>query len=421
MKRIWLSLAAVWILIFFTGCQLFTPVQRNCWVEEETGRSYHDENGDRVTGWQQIEGVRYHFGTDGLLSSGWVTLDSGTYCFRADGTPISGWVQRDGTDCYLGPDGVLVTGWYEVDGATRFFQEDGSPASGWLETDGKVFYLDDNGCPLTGALELDGAHYWFREDGSQLTGWLETDSCSAYYLPDGTRAQGWTEIGETKYLFREDGSLVTGWYEEGEYRYYFLEDGTPAQGPLEIEGKTYHFTPEGIQIWLVNPWNFLPEDYQVELVPAANGYKIAEDCAEALEQMLEDCRAAGHYPVLCSGYRSYWDQVAMFQAKIAEVGSTETAKTIVAVPNTSEHQLGLAVDIVAPGNSKLNRSQGDTPVQKWLMEHCWDYGFILRYPDGTTDITGIIYEPWHYRYVGIPVAKIMQENGLTLEEYLGAA
>ena len=78
------------------------------------------------------------------------------------------------------------------------------------------------------------------------------------------------------------------------------------------------------------------------------------------------------------------------------------------------------MDIVTPNNQTLNRTQAETKVQQWLMEHCWDYGFILRYPEGTTDITGIIFEPWHYRYVGIPVAKAMQENGLTLEEYLDA-
>ena len=96
------------------------------------------------------------------------------------------------------------------------------------------------------------------------------------------------------------------------------------------------------------------------------------------------------------------------------------AKKWVAVPGTSEHQLGLAVDIIDSNYGYLDDYQASMPTQKWLMEHCWEYGFILRYPEGTTEITGIIYEPWHYRYVGVEVAMEMKQLGVTLEEYLGA-
>ena len=268
---------------------------------------------------------------------------------------------------------------------------------------------------------MDGTHYLFREDGRMHIGWLETEQGSSFYHMDGSRAEGWTEVDQQKYFFDENGLLATGWLEMGEYRYYFLEDGTPARGPVEIDGQTYHFTPEGIQVWLVNPWNYLPEDYEGELKVSEGGYRIAADCYDALSQMLADCRAAGLAPILYSGYRTYWDQMALYQDMVADMGSAAAASTVVAVPNTSEHQLGYAVDIVAEGHRKMNNSQSKTQVQQWLMEHCWDYGFILRYPEDATDITGIIYEPWHYRYVGLYLSKILQENGLTLEEYLGAA
>ena len=91
----------------------------------------------------------------------------------------------------------------------------------------------------------------------------------------------------------------------------------------------------------------------------------------------------------------------------------------VAVPGTSEHQLGLAVDIIDTNNWNLDESQESMPTQQWLIANSWRYGFILRYPNGTTNITGIIYEPWHYRYVGCQVAKEIYERGITLEEYLG--
>ena len=89
-----------------------------------------------------------------------------------------------------------------------------------------------------------------------------------------------------------------------------------------------------------------------------------------------------------------------------------------APPDTSEHQLGLAVDLVDASYQTLDSRQADTPAQKWLMAHSWEYGFILRYPTDKSDVTGIIYEPWHYRYVGRDYARQICESGLCLEEWL---
>ncbi|MDY3692539.1 MAG: M15 family metallopeptidase [Dysosmobacter sp.] len=90
----------------------------------------------------------------------------------------------------------------------------------------------------------------------------------------------------------------------------------------------------------------------------------------------------------------------------------------VARPGTSEHQTGLAVDIVDQNYQLLDEKQENKPVQQWLMAHCTEYGFILRYPTGKSEITGIGYEPWHYRYVGLDAAREITEQGLCLEEYL---
>ena len=92
---------------------------------------------------------------------------------------------------------------------------------------------------------------------------------------------------------------------------------------------------------------------------------------------------------------------------------------MVAYPGTSEHQLGLALDIVDVSYQQLDTEQENTPVQQWLMKNSWKYGFVLRYPADKSDITGIIYEPWHYRYVGKEAAAEIYENKLCLEEYLG--
>lgn len=420
MNRRQIATAALLLLLgcFLAGCKPAAAMPKGGWEDTPTGRCYRDSDGIPVTGWQDIQGVRYFFEESGTLASGWVELPEGTYCFRQDGTPLTGWTERDGIRCYLKEDGQLARGWCKIAGAMQFFYGDGSVASGWLELDDGSFYLDENGCMVVGPMELEGRHYLFQPDGRMHIGWLQTQQGSSFYHLDGTRAEGWTDVEQQKYFFDEEGYLVTGWVELGEYRYYFLEDGRPAQGPVEIDGQTYHFTPEGIQVWLVNPWNMLPDNYQVELVVAEGGYRVAKSCYDALNRMLADCRAAGLAPILYSGYRTYWDQMALYQAMVADMGSAAAASTVVAVPNTSEHQLGFAVDIVAENHRKMNNTQSRTEVQQWLMEHCWEYGFILRYPEGTTDITGIIYEPWHYRYVGEYLAKQLQENGLTLEEYL---
>ena len=178
---------------------------------------------------------------------------------------------------------------------------------------------------------------------------------------------------------------------------------------------------------LVNPWHPLPEDYQFELATVTGKYKIDSRCADALGQFLADCKAAGHTPYICSAYRTWDDQVYLFDKKVKSFTSKgyseEEAKILAAketaVPGTSEHQLGLAVDILCQSRPWLDEGQANTATQKWLMANCHKYGFILRYPKGTTPITGIIYEPWHYRYVGVEIATEIMTKGITLEEYLG--
>lgn len=178
---------------------------------------------------------------------------------------------------------------------------------------------------------------------------------------------------------------------------------------------------------LVNPWHPLPENYEFELTTVTGKYKIDSRCADALKQFLADCKAAGHTPYICSAYRTWDDQVYLFDKKVKSFTSKgyseEEAKILAAketaVPGTSEHQLGLAVDILCQSRPWLDEGQANTATQKWLMANCHKYGFILRYPKGTTPITGIIYEPWHYRYVGVEIATEIMTKGITLEEYLG--
>ena len=378
-------------------------VDRSGFGEENGIRYYQDFHGDKVTGWQDINGQTFYFLSDYSMATHWQQIGGRTYYFGGDGMLVSGWQEIGGQLHHFGDDGILTTGWLEADGHTCYFDSDGILVTGWQEIDGGRYYFDADGMMVTGRVVLDGQTYCFADDGTMTTGWAD----NYYYLSDGTMATGAQEIGGIAYLFNEDGTPFSGWLQEGEYSYYYLEDGTTAAGPTQIDGTTYYFTPSGIHILLVNPWNYVPEDYEVELVAAEGGFRVAASCYDALMQMIYDCRAAGCYPNLCSGYRTYWDQVYVYNAKIAEYGEAR-GKELAAVPGTSEHHLGLAVDIT--GNSAM----------VWLAEHCWEYGFILRYTEEKQPITGIADEPWHFRYVGVEVAMDMKDSGLCLEEYLGA-
>lgn len=143
---------------------------------------------------------------------------------------------------------------------------------------------------------------------------------------------------------------------------------------------------------------------------------------EALRDFALACKEAGNPVYLSSGYRSYADQNYLYQRKVSQGYSEDEAKTIVAYPGTSEHQTGLCCDITDYYRETKDSSLENTDTYKWLVENCADYGFVVRYPEdksGSADsITGIIFEPWHFRYVGVEAAKYMTENNLCLEEFL---
>lgn len=178
---------------------------------------------------------------------------------------------------------------------------------------------------------------------------------------------------------------------------------------------------------LVNAENPMQEGYVPELAEVENGYSVDARVAEDLNAMLAAARADGCQPQICSAYRSVEKQVQVFNDTVngwINQGSSfwdayQRTTQEVALPGTSEHGIGLAVDIVSNQYAELDAKQAETKEAQWLQEHCYEYGFILRYPPEKQSLTGIIYEPWHYRYVGREMAQKIKESGLTLEEYLG--
>lgn len=180
---------------------------------------------------------------------------------------------------------------------------------------------------------------------------------------------------------------------------------------------------DGWMLLLVNSSNAIPDGYApTELTELSNGQSVDKRIYPSLQSMFDDARAQGVYPVVSSGYRTAKQQQSELDDKIQEYiddgKSEDEARTLaamyVAQVGYSEHEAGLAIDIVA----KANKSDDDT-VWAWMKEHCAEYGFILRYPEGKEGVTGMSYEPWHFRYVGVEAAQKIMGAGITLEEYLG--
>ncbi|SEW35906.1 M15 family metallopeptidase [[Clostridium] fimetarium] len=172
---------------------------------------------------------------------------------------------------------------------------------------------------------------------------------------------------------------------------------------------------------LVNYCNYIPDNYSVKLKTIRNGYQVDERIYLHLQEMFDAAKKVGVYPLIGEAYRTAAQQQKMLDDKIkayiTEGYSKSEAETLakkwVAVPGTSEHQLGLALDINAEKGKCTNEE-----VYQWLAKNSYKYGFILRYPSDKVEITGTSYEPWHYRYVGQEVAKEIYEQGICLEEYL---
>ena len=171
---------------------------------------------------------------------------------------------------------------------------------------------------------------------------------------------------------------------------------------------------------VVNRWNPIPENYSVELTVLSNGQKVDSRIYPHLQEMFDAARAEGIYPIVREGYRTDDEQQEILDDKIqayinegySQRKAEKAAKEWVALPGTSEHQIGIAVDI----NADKTKCTNDD-VYAWLADNAYKYGFVLRYPLGKQEITGTSYEPWHYRYVGAEVAQEIYEQGICLEEY----
>lgn len=179
------------------------------------------------------------------------------------------------------------------------------------------------------------------------------------------------------------------------------------------------------KLMLVNKQHPIPEDYSFNLGIIKGSMQCDERIIADLLAMMQAAKDDGINLEVCSPYRTDGKQEWLFEKKIKKYMSQgysymdayKTASQIVTIPGSSEHQIGLALDIYSDTYKQLDEAFGDTEAGKWLAIHSYEYGFVLRYPEGKEYITSIEYEPWHFRYVGRDAAAVMHEEDLCLEEF----
>lgn len=198
-----------------------------------------------------------------------------------------------------------------------------------------------------------------------------------------------------------------------------------SEDPCEtVDNKDFDFSSWNktcdFNLVVINKDNPVPDNFDLQLSPIL-GYQIHTKAKESLLQMINDAKSNGINLYISSGYRSIERQTMLFNRKVnyfKKKGFTQAkaeiqAARVVARPKTSEHNSGLAVD--------LNGVRDDfykTKEYSWLMNNSYKYGFILRYPKDKINITNIIYEPWHFRFVGVDHAQKITSQNLCLEEYI---
>ncbi len=432
-----LILSAVFVGVFYSR-QAIVFLSRAGWEVNDRGeRLYLDYWGRPLSGWQDIEGEIYYFSKDsGAMVTGWFLVEDDIYYLDENGNPTTGWQTVSDKDYYFRPDGTMAVGWQQIDGITCYLGTDGVKQTGWQYIDGKRYYFRSNGDIAVGWTSIQGSRHYFLEDGSACNGWMEFAG-GRYFLDLFGRVQtGWVEIDGGRYYMGSDGREQTGWITLDGKSYYLSDKGTLPPGWHAIDGMYYLIDEYGAQVTgdvvavaadqdfpidercaiVLSKDQPVPDDWEVFPICFEDDWSIDVRCYTELLQMLADCRVEGIECGINSAYRSAQDQQEIWDNRVArymqeedmtEEAAVKRVRREVAVPGYSEHQLGFAVDI------------DGLQAHAWMEENSWKYGFIQRYPQDKKSVTGTIYEPWHFRFVGKELAKELYESGLCMEEYFG--
>jgi D-alanyl-D-alanine carboxypeptidase len=232
-------------------------------------------------------------------------------------------------------------------------------------------------------------------------------------------------IGEGQDEDTEEAEEVTDAPEDGGNE-DVTDPGSVNEELKSEEDDRIEIDPDDWHLMLVNKQNPVPDDFEPNLANINGSMKADARIIADIKRMMDAASADGVDLMIVSAYRSYDRQTTLFNNKLNKLmkqgmsylEAYKVGSMSVTVPGTSEHHLGLALDILTGSYTSMDDGFGETKAGKWLAENAPDYGFILRYPQGKEEITGIIYEPWHFRYVGEKYSKDITEKGVCLEEYL---
>jgi D-alanyl-D-alanine carboxypeptidase len=279
----------------------------------------------------------------------------------------------------------------------------------------------DTGVPSSPAFEsarptLKGKAEVGRELRVDTGAWATGTTFDYKWLRDGKAIKGATQPSywlTSKDLGKKVSVALTGHSPAGEAK-------TEASSAKEVADSrtgdklTKPFTVKGVLV--------ISKEHRVarQYLKKGTGHMgSTEDAGDAFERMRQAAKEAGHSIAASSGYRSFDSQTTIWKRNVRALGQ-ERGEQMAAPPGSSEHNAGLAFDLYSGGNRQYRF--GASEAGKWVAQNAWKYGFIMRYPEGKTDITGFAHEPWHFRYIGVEHSKAFAENPtLTLEEYLGLA
>ena len=218
-------------------CDDMTEFERDEWLKRNIGA--------RQTGWQEIKGKKYYFGTDGVMRTGWKEIGGKRYYFGTDGVMRTGWKEINGKRFYFGTDGVRRVGWKDINGKRFYFGTDGVMRTGWKQIKERYFYFGTNGVMRTGWQKISDRWFYFGTDGVRRNNWQKIDNKWYYFGTNGVMRTGWQKI-DNKWYFFTNGVMKTGWKQyKGEW-YYFGGDGSMVTGARTVGGKAYQFSADGV-------------------------------------------------------------------------------------------------------------------------------------------------------------------------------
>lgn len=254
-----------------------------------------------------------------------------------------------------------------------------------------------------------------KERGSQIEEDTGNNIEDAAILDDKDVMEGY-ENSELEIVTEEDQFSLDEILTAGEEYSGSVSDNSPKE----------QLSKDDWRLVLINKHHSIPDDYTFTLGTIKGNMQCDERIIPELMEMLQAAKDDGVNLTICSPYRDLNRQKVLFERKIkaymkqgySYLEAYQISSQAVTVPGASEHQIGLAIDFLCQGYTSLNEGFGETEGGKWLAAHSYEYGFILRYPKGKEYITGIEYEPWHFRYVGKEAAAIITEDELTLEEFV---